>query len=191
MFTTSFCGTCSSFCLVPTGGREPYGYKGFFLCAFWMFAAYQSLHLATRHPEASYVNYHECRSVSAKLRDRLRCIIGSLQTAWMGGPEEQRSRPFALASGACNGEGIVCAAQGGTFRRIVHPCAQYSTPENTLNRAASPINSVIAVDASRKSLPANCFCSIQKMKRHTCWDRSQDISPQSNQRKTASRCGNM
>jgi len=38
-------------------------------------------------------------SVSAELRDRLRCIIGSLQTAWMmGGPEEQRSRPFALAS---------------------------------------------------------------------------------------------
>ena len=78
-----------------------------------------------------------CISIQyAKPRDRLRCLIGSLQTAWMmGSPEEQRSRPFAVlphhAKNRCvmgarpsrlehgNGEGMARSAQGGAFRRTV------------------------------------------------------------------------
>jgi|SRR6185369_2890437 hypothetical protein len=60
------------------------------------FAAHDSLHLATRHPEASHANL---LCISIQFSEAEHCILGVITNGLMiCGPEGQQSGPFALAS---------------------------------------------------------------------------------------------
>jgi hypothetical protein len=82
----------------------------------------------TRHPEASQANYYASRFSFSEAEGPALLHHRVLQTVWMmGGPEEQRSRPFAFLPHHAktvrdggpgprvlsmeNGEGMACSAQ--------------------------------------------------------------------------------
>jgi hypothetical protein len=85
------------------------------------FAAYVHSTLATRHPEASHATIVHLDSVSAKLRDLLRRIIGFITNCLNDWVAQESSgadpSPSHLEHG--NGEGMACSAQGGAFKRTV------------------------------------------------------------------------
>src|SRR5579864_5870158 len=61
-------------------------------------AAYDSLHPATCHPEASHATNYTSRFSASEAEGSAPLHHGVIRNCWDGWPEDQRSRPFALAS---------------------------------------------------------------------------------------------